>query len=240
MVHFTKIFSIKAATLVESPTAGKTLLKRSTTTTEVARVLRQRIVGGHYDEGQFLRQEAIAQELGVSRLPVREALALLEAEGFVVREKYRGAMIPKLSISEIQEIYNLRSMLEPYLLEHAIPKIDRKTIEKARKLIKDSRACENLNEWADLNWSFHKTLYMPADLSLSIQLLEQLLMRADRYLKMQRFLSRESQQESDGQHQHILDLIEEDKGKEALAALKEHISWNAADVRATLDRALNG
>lgn len=213
---------------------------RNTTAGEVARVIRQRILGGEYQEGQFLRQEAIAQELGVSRLPVREALALLEAEGFVIREKYRGAVIPKLSVSEIQEIYKLRGMIEPYLLEHALPHITPAIIAEARQLIEASHRCEDLNQWADLNWSFHKALYLPAKLNLSMQMLEQLLGRADRYLKMQRYLSRESQRESDEQHQHILDLIEAGKREEAVAVLREHIRWNAKDVRETLDRALVG
>ncbi|MEX1146745.1 MAG: GntR family transcriptional regulator [Sphingomonadales bacterium] len=224
--------------MIKRETAATSPIERKTTAAEVATFLRRRIVGGHYEAGQFLRQEAIAQELGVSRLPVREALALLEAEGFVVREKYRGALIPRLSTSEIAEIYQLRGMLEPHLLEHAIPNITPDVIAEGRRLIEDSRACEDANDWADLNWSFHKALYLPANLPLCMQMLEQLLMRADRYLKMQRNLSRESQQESDGQHQHILDLIAGGKGNEALAVLREHISWNADDVRQTLDRIL--
>lgn len=215
-------------------------IERSTTAAEVARVLRQRILGGEYQEGEFLRQEAIAQELGVSRLPVREALALLEAEGFVIREKYRGALIPKLSISEIHEIYQLREMIEPYLLENAIPNIDKGILDEARSLIERSHNCNDMNEWADLNWAFHKTLYAAANLPLTLQVLEQLLGRADRYLKIQRFLSEDSQRESDREHHHILDLIESGEAAGAVAALRKHIGWNENDVRETFDRALAG
>lgn len=215
-------------------------IERSTTAAEVARVLRQRILGGEYQEGEFLRQEAIAQELGVSRLPVREALALLEAEGFVIREKYRGALIPKLSISEIHEIYRLREMIEPYLLENAIPHLDKDVLDEARGLIERSHDCTDMNEWADLNWAFHKTLYSAARLPLTLQVLEQLLGRADRYLKIQRFLSEDSQRESDREHHNILDLIEAGNAAAAVAALREHIGWNEQDVRETFDRALAG
>lgn len=209
-------------------------LARSTTATEVARILRQRILSGAYAAGDFLRQEALAQELGVSRIPIREALTLLEAEGFVVREQYRGYVIPRLSLREIEEIYTLRSMLEPYLLEQALPKLTPKTIQKARALIVASRSCTDLNGWGELNFQFHKTLYEPADLPLTMQVLDQLLMRADRYLRMQRSLSAEIQQESDQEHQHILDLIEAGRGEEALLTLRKHISWNEADVRSAL------
>nr|WP_279347226.1 GntR family transcriptional regulator [Govania unica] len=215
-------------------------IERNTTAAEVARVLRQRILGGLYQEGEFLRQESIAQELGVSRLPVREALALLEAEGFVIREKYRGALIPKLSIKEVREIYSLRNMVEPYLLEHALPHLTAEHLSKAKEHLAASRSCQDLSQWAELNWAFHKTLYEPANLPLAMQVLEQLLLRADRYLKMQRSLSMESLAESHAEHQSLIDLIEEGKFVEAVDALRKHIVWNEHDVAQTFDRARKG
>lgn len=215
-------------------------LTRSTTAAEVVRIVRQRILSGQYKAGHFLRQEALAQELGVSRIPVREALALLEAEGFVIREQYRGAVISHLSLREIEEIYTLRSMLEPYLLEQAIPKLTPAAIQTARELVIASRTCTDLNEWGKLNFQFHKALYQPADLPLTMQVLDQLLLRADRYLRMQRYLSAEIQKESDQEHQNLLDLIEAGRGEEAMAALRKHISWNEKDVRMTYESALSG
>ena len=215
-------------------------LARSTTAAEVARIVRQKILSGQYKAGDFLRQEALAQELGVSRIPIREALALLEAEGFVVREQYRGALIPHLSLREVEEIYRLRSMIEPFLLEHAIPKLTPEVIAKARELVVASRNCTDLNKWGQLNFQFHKTLYAAADLPLTMQVLDQLLMRADRYLRMKRYLSAEIQQESDQEHQNLLDLIEAGRGDDAVASLRQHISWNETDVRSTYESALSG
>ncbi len=218
----------------------KKLLQRNTTAAEVAKILRQRILNGEFPEGEFIRQEAIALELGVSRIPVREALALLESEGIVIREKYRGALVPKLSVDEIREIYTIRGMLEPFLLESAIPNITEATRTQAQDLIRKSHDCEDHDEWAELNWSFHKTLYSRAGQPLTMQILEQLLLRADRYLKMQRFLSPEMQKESDEQHLEILHLIADGKPKEAVDALKKHIAWNETDMQETFDRARTG
>lgn len=212
-------------------------LTRSTTAGEVARVLRRRILQGHYAQEQFIRQELIAQELGVSRLPVREALAQLEAEGLVVREKYRGAVVSKLSLGEIGEIYELRMMIEPYLLRHALANMKPADIGLLREIVGRSKECDAVAAWAGLNVDFHRTLYERADKPLAIQLLDNLLMRADRYLKMQRFLSSQTREESDAQHQRILERIAEGDHGGAEAALREHIEWNALDVRRTIQDA---
>ena len=139
-----------------------TLLLRSTTAKDVADVLRRRILSGHYREDRFIRQELIAGELGVSRIPVREALAQLESEGLIVREKYRGAMVPKLTSEEIEEIFELRAMLEPYLLRHAIHKITRPALAELRDIVKRARGMKDIGDWAGLNVEFHRTLYRAA------------------------------------------------------------------------------
>jgi len=209
-------------------------LARSTTALEVARVLKERILAGHYAEDQFIRQELIAQELGVSRIPVREALAQLEAEGLVIREKYRGAVVPKLSAAEIEEIYSLRGLLEPYLLEAAIDRISPETVARLSTIVEQSHETTDKAKWAGLNVEFHRTLYEAADRPLALQMLEKLLVRADRYLKMQRFLSTQTQQESDAEHLRILECIKTGDKRGAIDCLREHIRWNAVDVRRTI------
>lgn len=209
-------------------------LARSTTALEVARVLKDRILAGHYAEDQFIRQELIAQELGVSRIPVREALAQLEAEGLVIREKYRGAVVPRLSAAEIEEIYALRGLLEPYLLEAAIERISDATIAQLSTIVEQSHQTTDTAKWAGLNVDFHRTLYEAADRPLALQMLDKLLVRADRYLKMQRFLSTQTQEESDAEHLRILECIKRGDTQGALESLRQHIRWNAVDVRRTI------
>ena len=209
-------------------------LERSTTSADVARVLRRRILEGRYGEEQFIRQDVIATELGVSRIPVREALAQLESEGLVIREKYRGAIVPKLSLNEIEEIYELRAMVEPYLLTHAISNISPRQIQQLREIITRSLATDIVSDWAALNVDFHRKLYEVAKKPLALQVLNNLLVRADRYLKLQNFHSLATKNESDAQHARILDLVEKRDVKAATAALRTHISWNAEDVRQSI------
>lgn len=198
-------------------------LLRSTSARDVADVLRKRILSGHYREDRFIRQELIASEMGVSRIPVREALAQLESEGLVVREKYRGAMVPKLSTEEIGEIFELRAVLEPYLLRHAIPRITPPQIAELRDIIKRARGMTNIAEWAGVNVDFHRTLYRAAEKPLASQFLENLLIRADRYLKLQTFSTVSAIVESDREHEEILDLIQQGDEEGAVAALCAHI-----------------
>jgi DNA-binding GntR family transcriptional regulator len=170
----------------------------------------------------------------VSRIPVREALAQLESEGLVVREKYRGAMVPKLTSEEIEEIFELRAMLEPYLLRHAIHKITKPALTELRDIVKRARGMKDIGDWAGLNVEFHRTLYRAADKPVAAQIVENLLVRADRYLKLQTFSTASTITESDRQHEAMLDLIEQGDEEAAVAALCEHIGWTAGDAPKTL------
>jgi DNA-binding GntR family transcriptional regulator len=207
-------------------------LERNTTSTDVARVLRRRILNGRYNDDHFIRQELIAKELGVSRLPVREALAQLE--GLVIRVKYRGALVPKLSIAEIDEIYELRAMLEPFLLRHSIINITTSQIAHLRQIVNKSSETSQMADWAGMNVDFHRALFEVANKPLALSTLDNLLLRADRYLKMQIFRSTTTKEESDAQHSRILDLVEARDIEGAIDALREHIGWNATDVRESL------
>jgi DNA-binding GntR family transcriptional regulator len=81
--------------------------------------VRAAIVENRYEPGQRLVEQRIAEELGLSRTPVREALRMLEAEGLVVSERNRGAMVRPLSPTEVLDLYGLRIRLESYAVEVA-------------------------------------------------------------------------------------------------------------------------
>jgi DNA-binding GntR family transcriptional regulator len=218
----------------DAPRESSERLNRTTTAHDVTQVLRRRILEGRYPVDKFIRQDTIALELGVSRIPVREALAQLESEGLVVREKYRGALIPKLSLSEIEEIYELRAVVEPYLLRHAIENITPEQITQLERIVERSRKTRVTQDWAGLNVEFHRTLFEAAGKPLALQVLDNLLVRADRYLKMQNFRSSTTREESDAQHGQILKCVRDRDVEGAAAALTLHIRWNAGDVKRTL------
>ena len=99
-------------------------IQRQTLAGMTLEAIRERILSGAYPEGEPLRQDAIAEELGVSRIPIREALRQLEAEGLVVFNPHRGAVVSTLSLGEIEELFDLRAEIELMLLgrdELAVP-----------------------------------------------------------------------------------------------------------------------
>ncbi len=83
--------------------------------------LRARILGGELPAGSALRQEDLAASLGVSRVPVREALRMLESEGHVVYAAHRGYRVAELSGADLEEIYALRAVIEDDLAARAMP-----------------------------------------------------------------------------------------------------------------------
>src|SRR5438270_4983537 len=111
-----------------TPRAGMAPIQRQTIASMTVEALRERILRGDYPDGEPLRQDALADELGVSRIPVREALRQLEAEGLVTFNPHRGAVVSSLSLDEIHELFELRAEIECDLLSPAIPKMSKEPL----------------------------------------------------------------------------------------------------------------
>src|SRR5215211_5453414 len=132
-------------------------IQRQTIASMTVEALRERILRGDYPEGEPLRQDALADELGVSRIPVREALRQLEAEGLVTFNPHRGAVVSTLSLSEIDELFELRADIETDLLRRAIPKTTAEQLERATDVLDEFERALTAGEaarWGPLNWRF--------------------------------------------------------------------------------------
>jgi DNA-binding GntR family transcriptional regulator len=197
---------------------------------KVADKLRQWILSGRLPGGETIRQEEIAQELGVSRLPVREALSILESEGLVIRESFKSTIVAEVSLDGVKETYALRVLLETYLLEHAIPNITEQDLDRLNEIVTKSNHCDSEDEWVQLNLEFHLALYAPANLPFTLQTLEQVIRRADRYSRIQRALSPTLRDSSGKQHLEIINQIRAHNPHGAIEALKRHIDWNSEEI----------
>lgn len=164
-------------------------LKRMTVTAEVTDLLRQRIISGYYQGGDQLRQETIASELAVSRIPVREALLQLESECLVINQPHKGAMVSMLSIEDAREIFDARYLLEPVLVKAAIQNATAADIERVRVALRDYEIAvkreETPEELSRLNWALHNSMCEPAQRPRTMAIVASLHHSADRYLRLQ-------------------------------------------------------
>src|SRR3984893_5273490 len=116
-------------------TSSDSAIPRQSLTSAVADKLREEIIRGHIPEGAQLRQDAIALQYRVSRIPVREALRQLDAEGLVTIVPNRGAVVPVLSPTDIEELFTIRALLEPEILKHSIPHLTEADFSEAGAIL---------------------------------------------------------------------------------------------------------
>jgi DNA-binding GntR family transcriptional regulator len=127
---------------------------------QVARWLREAIYTGRLAAGQPVRQEAVAEELGVSRIPVREALRQLESEGLVVLRPHSGARVARLEYAECQEIYKMRERLEPLAISESMERISEQQLQEAQELANAlTRLHGDAHAWMEGDRQLHLALY---------------------------------------------------------------------------------
>lgn len=191
----------------------------------IAADLRSRILSGDLAEGDLIRQELLAAEYDVSRMPVREALKRLDSEGLVVFTTNRGATVTKHSLEEIAEIFDLRVLLEVDLFTKSIPLMTDTHFEKCQNLLEEmeaSYAAGNVADWGPLNAEYHGMLYAAADQKLTTQLLERISMQANRYVSMHIDQLRKSDN-AEKEHRSLLSLAREGEIQDATALLTKHL-----------------
>lgn len=193
----------------------------------VAHALREAILGGLYAPGQPLRQDTIAAALGLSKIPVREALRRLEAEGLVVLHPNRGAVVAPLVAAEAQEIAEIRIALETLALRLALPNLAPRDLRLAAGLLDDLDAEADITRWGALNRDFHQTLYAPAGRPQLLALIATQHRRFDRYMRVV-LAAMHHQPESQAEHRAILAACVERDEATAVALLEGHIATAAA------------
>ncbi len=219
------------------------LKERRITADYVAEALREAIHRGDLDDGAVLNQAAIASHFGVSRVPVREAMRQLQAEGLITTRAHRLAVVRSLSLDRIIEIYDLRALLEGYVIERAVPNIDAALLKKLNALEKEMRAVSDHARWLELNARFHEMLYEPAEAELTLELIDQLRNRAERYVRLwSKGTGIHRPKEAGREHANILKLVERGDGRGARKAIEEHVLHTRDRVieRGRQEQARNG
>ncbi len=194
-----------------------------TTSELIAEGIRNAIIIGEFESGEPLKQDVLADQFGVSKIPVREALYQLKTEGLVDFLNNRGSVVSSLSASEVEEIYTMRIALEQIALKRAIPNLlaaNKITAESVLKLID---ASTNPLNWATLNWEFHASLYKAANMPKLLETVAMLHNNVSRYLLL--YLKRmDFQDTSQAEHWALLEACNAGNIQQASDILRQHLN----------------
>ncbi|MEU6343433.1 GntR family transcriptional regulator [Streptomyces sp. NPDC046977] len=136
----------------------------------IAGILREEILAGELTPGTWLRQDEIAARLGTSRIPVREALRILESDGLTESFPNRGSRVPMLSLEEVNTNYRMRERLEPLTLNMSLPHLSDQHVQRLEQLQDEIESQSDVNRFLLLDRDFHMTTYAgcPSDHLLAI------------------------------------------------------------------------
>ncbi|MCW2952308.1 MAG: transcriptional regulator, GntR family [Conexibacter sp.] len=198
--------------------------------------LRHAIVTGALRPGDRIGQDDVAERIGVSLIPVREALRVLEGEGQVTYVARRGYFVAELRIADLREIYGLREQLERRAVLHALPGFDAITVarlEEAAAACEAAAASGDVARELEHNRRFHFTLIDAADQPHTIRVLRGLWDATEAYRALYYNLP-EERQAADDAHRRILAAVRARDGERLVAELDAH----RARALATLARIL--
>ena len=215
----------------------KTVIVHKTRTQLVVEAIREKILSGEIKSGEPLRQAALAEELHVSRIPVREALLQLEAEGLVNFEAHKGATASEISAEQVDEVFELRALLEAELLKYSIKSLTEDDLVQAGEILDELEAAMEAGDTTaatgQLNRQFHDKLYCRSNRPQTSDLVNAMSKNLERYVRMHILLAG-GIETAPHEHRELLALCEAKKVKPACDYLKKHILGAKNDIKALL------
>jgi DNA-binding GntR family transcriptional regulator len=195
-------------------------------------VMRERILNGAMPGGSPVRQDSVADELGVSKIPLREALTRLEQDGLVVSFPNRGFIVRSMSAEEAEEVFELRLKLEPDAAARACLKVDKADQEAALAALEamEQETSPGQLENVVLNRKFHLALVRPGVGLVTGQFVERLNVLAERYVRMHlEPVGRDSR--AHYEHRALLDAWLNRDADRVMMLNAAHISGTLEDIR---------
>ncbi len=218
-------------------TASGSAIPRQSLTSAVADKLRDQIIRGEIPEGAQLRQDAIATQYQVSRIPVREALRQLDAEGLIAIVPNRGAVVPALSPDDVEELFSIRALLEPEVLKVSIPHLTEEDFGEAEtvltKYVSELKRDDHVSAWGRLNWQFHSCLYSRANQPRFMAIIRNVNNSGERYTRLQLYLTHGMKRANEEHHQ-ILDFCRQRDVGSACKLLRQHIQYAGESLKKVL------
>lgn len=190
----------------------------------VAARLREEILGGRILPGARLRQEELAERLGASRIPVREALRILEAEGLTEHEPHKGARVLLLDSRDVDVVYQMRERLEPLALSESLPRLapaDLDALERVQEEIEDWRGVE---EFLRLDREFHLATYSRCEMDLLLRTVTRLWNSTQHHRRLfMNLIGPGSRWMVNAEHRLLLEALRRQDPVDAELCLRAHI-----------------
>ena len=169
--------------------------------------IREQLLDGRLAPGGSIRPDALGDELGVSAVPVREALRILEGEGHVHYRPHRGYVVATLDVGDLTQIYRIRELLETEAVCRAIPRLQGDTVARLREIVHEmAEAQDDVISLTAVNRRFHFTLFEAAEMPQLVRVLRILWDSSDRY-RVRYLMSPENRHLVHDQHQRMMQAV---------------------------------
>lgn len=202
----------------------------------VFQTLRQAILRGELKPGERLMEIHLAQKLGVSRTPVREAIRKLELEGLVLMIPRKGAVVAEITISDLEDVLEVRMTLEELAVRYACKRITQEQLADLRRLSEEFKKTlygGDVGACAQADAAFHDAIYEATGNKRLIQILNNLREVMYRY-RMEYLKDRQSHNVLVKEHEEILEALELKEEKRALEVTCRHVERQKEHIIAAL------
>ncbi len=202
----------------------------------VFQTLRQAILRGEIQPGERLMEIHLAQKLGVSRTPVREAIRMLELEGLVMTIPRRGAVVAEITVSDLEDVLEVRLALEELAVQIVCKKLTQEQLDEMKALAAGFRRTldgDDVGECAQADMAFHEAIYNATGNKRLVQILNNLREQMYRY-RMEYLKDKSSHRILVEEHAEILQALEARDEQRALEATRQHIARQREHIIAEL------
>lgn len=208
---------------------------RRTSAEVVAEHLRHEILRGELEPGVSLPQNTIAERFGVSTTPVREAFALLQSDGLVEIDRYRGVVVFRPTVADLRNSYELREVLETFAIAKAVPRLTTAVIDELDEMLVEMRSTAAVEQWMDTNDEFHHRIYAASDNPRLTATIASQHASSSMYIYMN-MTNDGSREAMDGQHVEILEACRLRDVAMARQAVRRHLQASVAGILLLLEQ----
>lgn len=201
----------------------------------ISDLLRRKILTGEIEPGERINVRALESDLGVSHIPIREAIRRLEAEGLVTRQPNVGAVAAQVSLRELEELYDFRRVIEPAIARRSVPRMTDADVDGVFAALERLEAVEiapaGMDEYVKVHQEFHWRLLAPGASTLIERTLEELWTMAERYLRL---LKGSMVHIADPQHEQMADACRARDAEALASVLTDHLELTGSAMRERL------